>query len=58
MILSHLIGSTDFLAEELAEGTGFGFPDIFRGFDETRREMERGFDDTFRNIETKTPKIW
>ncbi len=35
---------------------GFGFPDIFRGFDEMRREMEREFEDTFKNIETKAPK--
>jgi HSP20 family protein len=45
-----------FFGRRASRGTGFGFPDIFRGFDETRREMERGFDDTFRNIETKTPK--
>ena len=30
-----------------------GFPDIFRGFDELRREMEREFSDTIRNMETK-----
>jgi HSP20 family protein len=35
---------------------GFGFPDIFRGFDEMRREMEREFQDTFKDIETKAPK--
>src|SRR5256886_16407343 len=35
---------------------GFGFPDIFRGFDEMRREMEREFEETFKNIETKAPK--
>jgi HSP20 family protein len=34
----------------------FGFPDIFRGFDEMRREMERQFEDTFKNIEAKAPK--
>jgi len=34
----------------------FGFPDIFRGFDEMRREMEREFESTFKNIETKAPK--
>jgi len=34
---------------------GFGFPDIFRGF-EMRREMERGFEDTFKNIEAQAPK--
>ena len=35
---------------------GFGFPDIFRGFDEMRREMEREFEDAFKDIETKAPK--
>jgi HSP20 family protein len=34
----------------------FGFPDIFRGFDDMRREMERGFEDTFKNIQAKAPK--
>ena len=34
----------------------FGFPDIFRGFDEIRREMEREFENTFKNIEDKAPK--
>ena len=34
----------------------FGFPDVFRGFDEMRREMEREFEDTFKNIESKAPK--
>ena len=38
-----------------AQGFG-GFPDIFRGFDEMRREMEREFQDMFKNIETKGPK--
>jgi HSP20 family protein len=33
----------------------FGFPDVFRGFDEMRRQMERGFEDTFKNIEAKAP---
>jgi HSP20 family protein len=34
----------------------FGFPDIFGGFGEMRREMEKGFKDIFKDIETKTPK--
>jgi HSP20 family protein len=34
----------------------FGFPDIFTGFDDMRREMEREFEDVFKNIEAKTPK--
>ena len=37
-------------------GGFFGFPDIFRGFDEMRSEMEREFEDTFKNIEDKAPK--
>jgi HSP20 family protein len=37
-------------------GGFFGFPDIFRGFDEMRREMEREFEDAFKNIETQAPK--
>jgi HSP20 family protein len=39
-----------------ARGGFFGFPDIFRGFDEMRREMEREFENTFKNMETKAPK--
>ena len=35
---------------------GFGFPDIFRGFDEMRREMERGYEDIFKDIQNKAPK--
>jgi HSP20 family protein len=37
-------------------GGFFGFPDIFRGFDEMRREMERGFEDAFKNIQAQAPK--
>jgi HSP20 family protein len=37
-------------------GGFFGFPDIFKGFDEMRREMEREFENTFKNIESKAPK--
>ena len=37
-------------------GGFFGFPDIFRGFEEMRRDMEREFENTFKNIETKAPK--
>ena len=43
--------------EKRQRGGGFfGFPDIFRGFDEVRREMEREFEDTFKNIQDKAPK--
>jgi HSP20 family protein len=37
-------------------GGFFGFPDIFRGFDDMRREMERQFEDMFKNIQDKAPK--
>jgi HSP20 family protein len=37
-------------------GGFFGFPDIFRGFDEMRREMEREFEEQYKDIETKAPK--
>ena len=37
-------------------GGFFGFPDMFRGFDEMRREMERGFENAFKNIQTQAPK--
>jgi HSP20 family protein len=36
-------------------GGFFGFPDIFRGFDEMRREMERGFENAL-NIQAQAPK--
>ena len=39
-----------------SRGGFFGFPDIFKGFDEMRSEMEREFEDTFKNIEDKAPK--
>ena len=34
----------------------FGFPDVFRGFDEMRKEMERQFEQQFKDIESKAPK--
>jgi HSP20 family protein len=37
-------------------GGFFGLPDIFRGFDDMRREMERGFEDAFKNIQAQAPK--
>jgi HSP20 family protein len=37
-------------------GGFFGFPDIFRGFDDMRREMERQFEQQFKDIESKAPK--
>jgi HSP20 family protein len=37
-------------------GFGFGFPDISRGFDEMKREMEREFDNMFEDIENRAPK--
>lgn len=38
------------------KGRGFGFPDIFRGFGEMRREMEREFQDVLKDIQAKAPK--
>ena len=32
------------------------FDDMFRGFDDMRREMERQFEESFKDIETTTPK--
>ena len=32
------------------------FDDMFRGFDEMRREMERQFEESFKNIEERMPK--
>jgi HSP20 family protein len=37
-------------------GGSFGFPDVFRGFDQMKRDMEREFEDTFKNIGSKAPK--
>jgi HSP20 family protein len=37
-------------------GGFFGFPDIFRGFDDMRKEMERQFEQQFKDIESKAPK--
>src|ERR1051325_9576926 len=34
----------------------FGFPDMFRGFDEMRREMERGFENAYKNMQAQAPK--
>ena len=37
-------------------GRGNYFDDMFRGFDNMRREMERNFEESFKDIETKAPK--
>jgi HSP20 family protein len=37
-------------------GGFFGFPDIFRGFDDMKKEMERQFEQQFKDIESKAPK--
>ena len=34
----------------------FGFDDMFRGFEEMRREMERQFEEQFKNFESIVPK--
>jgi HSP20 family protein len=35
---------------------GFGFPDIFGGFEGMRRQMEREFQDVLKDIQDKAPK--
>ena len=35
---------------------GNSFEDMFRGFDEMRREMERGFEESFKDFGAKAPK--
>ena len=52
----HDIEPFDWFNRFFGRKTSRGFPDIFRGFDEMRREMEREFNDAIRNIETKAPK--
>jgi HSP20 family protein len=37
-------------------GRGNYFDDMFRGFEDMRREMERDFEESFKDIETKAPK--
>lgn len=37
-------------------GSGWNFDDMFREFDEMRKEAERLFSDQFKNIENKVPK--
>jgi HSP20 family protein len=37
-------------------GRGNYFDDMFRGFDDMRREMERDFEESFKDIEAKAPK--
>jgi HSP20 family protein len=57
--LTGSIASLEVVADEAADGEEkgfFGFPDIFRGFDDMRREMERGFEDAFKNMQVKAPK--
>ena len=44
-----------FLGGSRARGQ-FGFGDMFRGFDQTRREMERQFEEQFKDIENIAPK--
>jgi HSP20 family protein len=39
-----------------ASNRQFGFSDIFRGFDEMRREMERQFEEQFKNFQSTVPK--
>src|SRR5688500_11460021 len=37
-------------------GSGWNFDDMFRDFDEMRKEAERFFSEQFKNIENKVPK--
>jgi HSP20 family protein len=37
-------------------GGQFSFSDIFRGFEEIRREMERQFEEQFKNLQSTVPK--
>lgn len=37
-------------------GRQFDFSDMFRGFDEMRREMERQFEEQFKNFQSTVPK--
>jgi HSP20 family protein len=37
-------------------GSGWNFDDLFREFDEMRKEAERSFSEQFKNIENKVPK--
>ena len=53
---NRFFGSSSSSSRGSDRGGFFGFPDIFRGFDEMRREMEREFENTFKNIEDKAPK--
>jgi HSP20 family protein len=52
----HDIEPFDWFSRFFGRRTSRGFPDIFRGFDEMRRDIEREFNDAIRNIETKAPK--
>ena len=53
--LSRFFGSRSRRSGRWGEGF-FGFPDIFMGFDEMRKEMERGFENAFKNIQDQAPK--
>jgi hypothetical protein len=54
--LNRFFGSGGSRRSGRGGGGFFGFPDIFRGFDDMRREMERQFEDMFKNIQDKAPK--
>ena len=43
-------------ARKRGEGRGWSFDDMFREFDEMRKEMGRTFSEQFKNIENKVPK--
>jgi HSP20 family protein len=43
-------------ARRRGEGRGWSFDDMFKEFDEMRKEMARTFSEQFKNIENKVPK--
>jgi len=45
-----------FLGSGSRAGRQFDFSDMFRGFDEMRREMERQFEEQFKNFQSTVPK--
>ena len=49
-----MIGIRDFLVDEVL--FSWNFDDMFREFDEMRKEMSRTFSEQFENIENRVPK--
>ena len=54
--LTHsLVPQAGHLGEEVLPAVS-SFEDMFRGFDDMRREIERHFEESFKDFETKAPK--